>query len=71
MLPATLVEGAMARLDATQTFDDVKRLILNYVGTRIDSGRVAPMDVGVFGFYDQWNDHHHEERGEYDNEEST
>ena len=31
----------MARLDASQTFDDVKRLILNYVETRIDFGGVA------------------------------
>ena len=69
MLPATLMEGVMARLDASQTFDDVKRLILNYVETRIDFGGVAPMDVGNLDFYDQWNDHHHEERGEYENEE--
>ena len=69
MLPATLMEGVMARLDASQTFDDVKRLILNYVETRIDFGGVALMDVGNLDFYDQWNDHHHEERGEYENEE--
>ena len=31
MLPAALMEGVMARLDVNQTFDDVKRLILNYV----------------------------------------
>ena len=36
MLPATLMEGVMAR----------KRLILNYVETRTDFGGVAPMDVG-------------------------
>ena len=53
MLPATLVEGVMARLDASQTFDDVKRLILNFVETRIDFGGVAPMDVGNLVFYDQ------------------
>ena len=35
----------------------LKRLILNYVETRIDFGGVAPMDVGNLDFYDQWNDH--------------
>ena len=35
MLPATLMEGVMARLDASQTFDDVKCPILNYVETRV------------------------------------
>ena len=31
---------------STKPFDDVKRLILNNVETRIDFGGVAPMDVG-------------------------
>ena len=59
----------MALLDASQTFDDVKRLILNYVETRINFEGVAPMDVGNLDFYDQWNDHHQEEIGEYENQE--
>ena len=45
ILPATLMKGVMARLDASQTFDDVKRLILNYVETRIEFDGVAQMDV--------------------------
>ena len=50
MLLATLMEGVMARLDASQSLDDVKRIILNYVETRKDFGGVAPMDVGNWGF---------------------
>ena len=57
MLPAALMEGVMARLDVNQTFDDVKRLILNYVETRIDFGGVAPMDVGNIAYPEQWLDH--------------
>ena len=51
------MEGVMARLDVNQTFDDVKRLILNYVETRIDFGGVAPMDVGNIAYPEQWLNH--------------
>ena len=47
----------MARLDVNQTFDDVKRLILNYVETRIDFGGVPRMDVGNIAHPEQWLDH--------------
>ena len=57
MLPAALMEGVMARLDVNQTFDDVKRVILNYVETRIDFGGVAPMNVGNIAYPEQWLDH--------------
>ena len=46
----------MARLDASQAFNDVKCLILNYVETRIDFCGVAPMNVGNLDFYYQWNE---------------
>ena len=60
----------MARLDSSQTFDAVKRLVLNHVETRIDFDGVAPTDVGNLDFCDQWNDCH-EERGEHDNNEKV
>ena len=61
MLPAALMEGVMARLDVNQTFDDVKRLILNYVETRIDFGGVAPVGVGSIAYQEEWPDHQEEE----------
>ena len=47
----------MACMDVNQTFDDVKRLILNCVETRIDFGGMAPMDVGNIAYPEQRPDH--------------
>ena len=62
MLPTALMEEVMARLDVNQTFDDVKRLILYFVETRLGFGGVAPMDVGNIANEEQWPDHQEEGR---------
>ena len=57
MLPASVMEGVMARLDkSNQDFHEVKAMILNYVETRMDFGGSMPMQVDHLEWVDEWHD---------------